>query len=120
MGGAVVDLADILYLQMVDNSEEWKTDLAVNSNTSAHEHMLTAAQTLQLGDKWTSSHRSKMFCVCVQAEMELQLQVEREEDAARQAVLEQERRDRELALRIAQSEAELIPEEGQIDSGLRR
>lgn len=51
MGGAVVDLADILYLQMVDNSEEWKTDLAVNSNTSAHEHMLTAAQTLQLGDK---------------------------------------------------------------------
>uniref|UniRef100_A0A8B9L8F5 Unconventional myosin-VI n=1 Tax=Astyanax mexicanus TaxID=7994 RepID=A0A8B9L8F5_ASTMX len=36
---------------------------------------------------------------------------EREEEAARQAVLEQERRDRELALRIAQSEAELIPEE---------
>uniref|UniRef100_A0A8B9LAT2 Unconventional myosin-VI n=1 Tax=Astyanax mexicanus TaxID=7994 RepID=A0A8B9LAT2_ASTMX len=34
-----------------------------------------------------------------------------EEEAARQAVLEQERRDRELALRIAQSEAELIPEE---------
>uniref|UniRef100_A0A8B9LAM1 Unconventional myosin-VI n=1 Tax=Astyanax mexicanus TaxID=7994 RepID=A0A8B9LAM1_ASTMX len=36
---------------------------------------------------------------------------ERQEEAARQAVLEQERRDRELALRIAQSEAELIPEE---------
>ncbi|GAA6231680.1 unconventional myosin-VI-like isoform X4 [Lates japonicus] len=52
-------------------------------------------------------------------EMELQLQAEREEEAARQAVLEQERRDRELALRIAQSEAELIPEEVQIDSGLR-
>uniref|UniRef100_A0A7N8Y7V3 Unconventional myosin-VI n=1 Tax=Mastacembelus armatus TaxID=205130 RepID=A0A7N8Y7V3_9TELE len=50
-------------------------------------------------------------CVCVQMEMELQLQAEREEEAARQAVLEQERRDRELALRIAQSEAELIPEE---------
>uniref|UniRef100_A0A8B9LA13 Unconventional myosin-VI n=1 Tax=Astyanax mexicanus TaxID=7994 RepID=A0A8B9LA13_ASTMX len=44
-------------------------------------------------------------------EMERQLEAEREEEAARQAVLEQERRDRELALRIAQSEAELIPEE---------
>uniref|UniRef100_A0A3Q2UT99 Unconventional myosin-VI n=1 Tax=Haplochromis burtoni TaxID=8153 RepID=A0A3Q2UT99_HAPBU len=58
--------------------------------------------------------------VCVQMEMELQLQAEREEEAARQAVLEQERRDRELALRIAQSEAELIPEEVANDSGLRR
>uniref|UniRef100_A0A668UTT0 Unconventional myosin-VI n=1 Tax=Oreochromis aureus TaxID=47969 RepID=A0A668UTT0_OREAU len=57
--------------------------------------------------------------VCVQMEMELQLQAEREEEAARQAVLEQERRDRELALRIAQSEAELIPEEVAYDSGLR-
>uniref|UniRef100_A0A3P8PKR1 Unconventional myosin-VI n=1 Tax=Astatotilapia calliptera TaxID=8154 RepID=A0A3P8PKR1_ASTCA len=57
--------------------------------------------------------------VCVQMEMELQLQAEREEEAARQAVLEQERRDRELALRIAQSEAELIPEEVANDSGLR-
>lgn len=52
--------------------------------------------------------------------MELQLQVEREEEAARQAVLEQERRDRELALRIAQSEAELIPEDTPLDPGLRR
>lgn len=51
--------------------------------------------------------------------MELQLQVEREEEAGRQAVLEQERRDRELALRIAQSESELIPEEAAGD-GLRR
>uniref|UniRef100_A0A668UVJ2 Unconventional myosin-VI n=1 Tax=Oreochromis aureus TaxID=47969 RepID=A0A668UVJ2_OREAU len=58
--------------------------------------------------------------VCVQMEMELQLQAEREEEAARQAVLEQERRDRELALRIAQSEAELIPEEVAYDSGLSR
>lgn len=59
-------------------------------------------------------------CVWVQEEMELQLQAEREEEAARQAVLEQERRDRELALRIAQSEAELIPEDTPNDSGLRR
>ncbi|XP_071324130.1 unconventional myosin-VI isoform X1 [Trachinotus anak] len=55
----------------------------------------------------------------IQMEMEVQLQAEREEEAARQAVLEQERRDRELALRIAQSEAELIPEEVQNESGLR-
>lgn len=50
--------------------------------------------------------------------MERQLQAEREEEAARQAILEQERRDRELALRIAQSEAELIPED--TGDGLRR
>uniref|UniRef100_A0A3P8RKW8 Unconventional myosin-VI n=1 Tax=Amphiprion percula TaxID=161767 RepID=A0A3P8RKW8_AMPPE len=55
----------------------------------------------------------------VQMEMELQLQAEREEEAAREAILAQERRDRELALRIAQSEAELIPEEVANDSGLR-
>ncbi|XP_061602444.1 unconventional myosin-VI-like isoform X2 [Cololabis saira] len=53
----------------------------------------------------------------LQAEMETQLESERQEESARQAVLEQERRDRELALRIAQSEAELIPEES--DAGLR-
>lgn len=35
-------------------------------------------------------------------------------------MLEQERRDRELAMRIAQSEAELISEEGQMDASLRR
>ncbi|XP_043962541.1 myosin VIa isoform X13 [Gambusia affinis] len=56
----------------------------------------------------------------LQAELELQLQAEREEEVARQAVLEQERRDRELAMRIAQSEAELIPDETLNDSGLRR
>uniref|UniRef100_A0A8C1C412 Unconventional myosin-VI n=1 Tax=Cyprinus carpio carpio TaxID=630221 RepID=A0A8C1C412_CYPCA len=54
------------------------------------------------------------------SEMELQLQEEREQEAARQAVLEQERRDRELALRIAQSEAELIPEETPVEATLRR
>uniref|UniRef100_A0A8C2HDU8 Unconventional myosin-VI n=1 Tax=Cyprinus carpio TaxID=7962 RepID=A0A8C2HDU8_CYPCA len=42
-----------------------------------------------------------------------------EQEAARQAVLEQERRDRELALRIAQSEAELIPEETPVEATLR-
>lgn len=51
--------------------------------------------------------------------MERQLQAEQEEEAARNAILEQERRDRELALRIAQSEAELIPEDTG-DGGLRR
>lgn len=53
-------------------------------------------------------------------EMELQLEAERQEEVARQAVMEQERRDRELAMRIAQSESELIPEEALNDSGLRR
>lgn len=35
-------------------------------------------------------------------------------------MLEQERRDHELAMRIAQSEAELISDEAQLDLGLRR
>uniref|UniRef100_A0AAV2KCV4 Unconventional myosin-VI n=1 Tax=Knipowitschia caucasica TaxID=637954 RepID=A0AAV2KCV4_KNICA len=54
----------------------------------------------------------------LQVEMEAQLVVEREEEAARQAILEQEKRDRELAMRIAQNESELIPEES-ADPGLR-
>lgn len=57
---------------------------------------------------------------CLQAELEIQLALEREEQAQRTTMLEQERRDRELAMRIAQSEAELITEEGQTDAGLRR
>uniref|UniRef100_A0A674JNC3 Unconventional myosin-VI n=2 Tax=Terrapene triunguis TaxID=2587831 RepID=A0A674JNC3_9SAUR len=56
----------------------------------------------------------------IQAEIEVQLAREREEETQQQAVLEQERRDRELAMRIAQSEAELISDEAQLDLGLRR
>ncbi|XP_044532059.1 unconventional myosin-VI isoform X3 [Gracilinanus agilis] len=56
----------------------------------------------------------------IQAEVEEQLARQREEETQHQAVLEQERRDRELAMRIAQNEAELISEEAQIDLGLRR
>uniref|UniRef100_A0A8D2CJ85 Unconventional myosin-VI n=1 Tax=Sus scrofa TaxID=9823 RepID=A0A8D2CJ85_PIG len=56
----------------------------------------------------------------IQAEVEAQLARQREEESQQQAVLEQERRDRELALRIAQSEAELISDEAQADPGLRR
>ncbi|XP_051908625.1 unconventional myosin-VI-like isoform X2 [Hippocampus zosterae] len=55
----------------------------------------------------------------LQSEMERQLEADRQEDISRQAVLEQERRDRELALRIARSEAELIPDESQADASLR-
>uniref|UniRef100_A0A4W6FCC7 Unconventional myosin-VI n=1 Tax=Lates calcarifer TaxID=8187 RepID=A0A4W6FCC7_LATCA len=55
----------------------------------------------------------------IQAELEIQLALEREEQVQRTAILEQERRDRELAMRIAQSDAELITEEGQTDAGLR-
>uniref|UniRef100_A0A3Q3WEK0 Unconventional myosin-VI n=1 Tax=Mola mola TaxID=94237 RepID=A0A3Q3WEK0_MOLML len=54
------------------------------------------------------------------AELEIQLALEREEQAQRTTMLEQEKRDRELAMRIAQSEAELITEEGQMEAGLRR
>ncbi|NXK31104.1 MYO6 protein, partial [Piprites chloris] len=56
----------------------------------------------------------------IQAEIEAQLAREREEETQHQAVLEQERRDHELAMRIAQSEAELINDEAQLDLGLRR
>ncbi|KAM6969695.1 myosin VIb isoform 1-T2 [Tautogolabrus adspersus] len=55
----------------------------------------------------------------IQAELDIQLALEREEQVQRSTILEQERRDRELAMRIAQSEAELITEEGQIDASLR-
>ncbi|KAM6916852.1 myosin VIb [Lycodopsis pacificus] len=55
----------------------------------------------------------------MQADVEVQLAQEREEQAQRTTIVEQERRDRELAMRIAQSEAELITEEGQIDASLR-
>lgn len=50
----------------------------------------------------------------------MQLALEREEETQRQAMVEQERRDRELAMRIAQSEAELIQDEAQMDPSLRR
>ncbi|KAG8513209.1 Unconventional myosin-VI, partial [Galemys pyrenaicus] len=56
----------------------------------------------------------------IQAEVEAQLARQREEESQQQAVLEQERRDRELALRIAQSESELISDESQADPTLRR
>ncbi|XP_073935617.1 unconventional myosin-VI isoform X5 [Castor canadensis] len=56
----------------------------------------------------------------IQAEVEAQLARQREEESQQQAVLEQERRDRELALRIVQSESELISDEGQGDPALRR
>uniref|UniRef100_A0A8C6XYB4 Unconventional myosin-VI n=1 Tax=Naja naja TaxID=35670 RepID=A0A8C6XYB4_NAJNA len=51
----------------------------------------------------------------IQAEVEAQLAREREEASQQQAILEQERRDHELALRIAQSESELINDEAQLD-----
>ncbi|TRY86976.1 hypothetical protein DNTS_032763 [Danionella cerebrum] len=54
------------------------------------------------------------------AELEMQLSLEREEETQRQTILEQERRDRELAMRIAQSEAELIQDDAQMDPILRR
>ncbi|XP_050996634.1 unconventional myosin-VI isoform X3 [Acomys russatus] len=56
----------------------------------------------------------------IQAEVEEQLARQREEESQQQAVLAQECRDRELALRIAQNESELISDEAQSDLALRR
>lgn len=56
----------------------------------------------------------------IQAEVEAQLARQREEESQQQAVLAQECRDRELALRIAQNESELISDEVQSDLALRR
>ncbi|XP_075821237.1 unconventional myosin-VI isoform X3 [Microtus pennsylvanicus] len=56
----------------------------------------------------------------IQAEVEAQLARQREEESQQQAVLAQECRDRELALRIAQNESELISDEAQSDPTLRR
>uniref|UniRef100_A0A7N6F9G5 Unconventional myosin-VI n=1 Tax=Anabas testudineus TaxID=64144 RepID=A0A7N6F9G5_ANATE len=57
----------------------------------------------------------------IQEEMERERKRREEEEQRRKQEEEDRRlRDRELALRIAQSEAELIPEEVQIDAGLRR
>ncbi|XP_077343482.1 unconventional myosin-VI isoform X3 [Lithobates pipiens] len=55
----------------------------------------------------------------IQLEVEMQMARDREEQSQQQTILEQERRDRELAMRIAQSEAELINEEFSPDSSLR-
>lgn len=60
------------------------------------------------------------MCLCLQAELEFELALKREEQVQHATMLEQERRDRELAMRIAQNEAELITEEGQLDASLRR
>ncbi|XP_032072182.1 unconventional myosin-VI [Thamnophis elegans] len=56
----------------------------------------------------------------IQVEVEAQLAREREEASQQQAIFEQERRDHELALRIARSESELINDEAQVDPSLRR
>ncbi|XP_060687622.1 unconventional myosin-VI-like isoform X1 [Hemiscyllium ocellatum] len=55
----------------------------------------------------------------MQAALETQLATEREEEARKQALLEQERRDRELAMRIARSESELIYDESPMDTGIK-
>ncbi|ERE74549.1 myosin-VI-like protein [Cricetulus griseus] len=60
--------------------------------------------------------KSETFC----AEVEAQLARQREEESQQQAVLAQECRDRELALRIAQNESDLISDEAQSDLALRR
>lgn len=61
-----------------------------------------------------------LYVFIIQAEIEAQLAREREEETQHQAILEQERRDRELAMRIAQTGAELSTEETKLDVGLCR
>ncbi|XP_072907833.1 unconventional myosin-VI isoform X2 [Hemitrygon akajei] len=56
----------------------------------------------------------------LQAELEAQISAEREEETRKQALLEQERRDQELAMRIASSESELITDEIPMDTGIKR
>lgn len=83
---------------------------------------MTGARFIDTLGRWIKYCVTILSCLCVrlQAELEIQLAQEREEQAQRAAVLEQERRDRELAMRIAQNEAELITDESQMDAALRR
>lgn len=83
---------------------------------------MTGARFINTLGRWIKYSVTILLCLCVrlQAELEIQLAQEREEQAQCAAVLEQERRDRELAMRIAQNEAELITDESQMDAALRR
>uniref|UniRef100_A0A8C1V8K8 Unconventional myosin-VI n=1 Tax=Cyprinus carpio TaxID=7962 RepID=A0A8C1V8K8_CYPCA len=107
------------HMQELDssiNAHIFKIKVCINSvqfNSSLFVERFLRYKSLQ-------SNFSTICSSSLSGEMELQLQEEREQEAARQAVLEQERRDRELALRIAQSEAELIPEETPVEATLRR
>ncbi|XP_061430658.1 LOW QUALITY PROTEIN: unconventional myosin-VI-like [Lethenteron reissneri] len=56
----------------------------------------------------------------MQEEVQAEMLVHKEEAARTQTIVEQERRDRELAMRIAQSDAELIPDDNAGDNSLKR
>uniref|UniRef100_A0A1A8B780 Unconventional myosin-VI n=1 Tax=Nothobranchius furzeri TaxID=105023 RepID=A0A1A8B780_NOTFU len=103
------------YQSLVTRSEKLLTNLQNKKKEEEERERLRRIQEEMERERKRREEEERRL----QMEMELQLQAEREEEAARQAVLEQERRDRELAMRIARSESELIPEEALNDLGLR-
>uniref|UniRef100_A0A3B3DVZ7 Unconventional myosin-VI n=1 Tax=Oryzias melastigma TaxID=30732 RepID=A0A3B3DVZ7_ORYME len=96
-------------MSRIDIDHEYK------SLVTRSEHLLTALQ----NKKKEEEERERLRRI--QEEMEKERKRREEEEQRRKQEEEDRRlRDRELALRIAQSEAELIPEETPNDSGLRR
>uniref|UniRef100_A0A8C4I603 Unconventional myosin-VI n=1 Tax=Dicentrarchus labrax TaxID=13489 RepID=A0A8C4I603_DICLA len=90
-------------------------DHAYQALVTRSEQLLTAMQ----NKKKEEEERERLQRI--EEEMEREKKRREEEEQRRKQEEEDRRlRDRELALRIAQSEAELIPEEVQNDSGLRR
>ncbi|KAM4624831.1 myosin VIb isoform 3-T3 [Polymixia lowei] len=89
-------------------------------NQEAEDRRMKAEMELKRKQEEEERKRGENEEKILQAELEIQLALEREQQVQRTAMLEQERRDRELAMRIAQSEAELITEDAQLDASLRR
>ncbi|KAM4624830.1 myosin VIb isoform 2-T2 [Polymixia lowei] len=88
-------------------------------NQEAEDRRMKAEMELKRKQEEEERKRGENEEKILQAELEIQLALEREQQVQRTAMLEQERRDRELAMRIAQSEAELITEDAQLDASLR-
>uniref|UniRef100_A0A3P9JMU8 Unconventional myosin-VI n=1 Tax=Oryzias latipes TaxID=8090 RepID=A0A3P9JMU8_ORYLA len=95
-------------MSRIDIDHEYK------SLVTRSEHLLTALQ----NKKKEEEERERLRRI--QEEMEKERKRREEEEQRRKQEEEERRLDRELALRIAQSEAELIPEETPNDFGLRR
>uniref|UniRef100_H2MSB1 Unconventional myosin-VI n=1 Tax=Oryzias latipes TaxID=8090 RepID=H2MSB1_ORYLA len=95
-------------MSRIDIDHEYK------SLVTRSEHLLTALQ----NKKKEEEERERLRRI--QEEMEKERKRREKEEQRRKQEEEERRLDRELALRIAQSEAELIPEETPNDFGLRR
>uniref|UniRef100_A0A087Y3L3 Unconventional myosin-VI n=1 Tax=Poecilia formosa TaxID=48698 RepID=A0A087Y3L3_POEFO len=101
--------------------EEEETERLKHKRRKQEEEDRRLKAEMEVGSKQPSqkSQNESQIRSILEAELDAQLALEREEQVQRAAMVEQERRDRELAMRIAQSEAELISEDGQGDAGLR-